>query len=203
MTLGDLSAVHGRMAFGQGAGLVDDQRVDLLEPFERLGVADQDAAARAAAHAHHDRHRGQPQRAWTGDDQHRNGGGCARTPIPARRMASRPTRRRGWRARTESSRRHAGRPASSDRSGDRPSPGRGREARAPGRPRSGGSCRRVRGWVGSRPRWSPGPAPCCRSDRIPGRAGGSAGASGRCRWPPPTLKRTRPLPAKDRAPARR
>ena len=31
---------HPRLAFGQRAGLVDDQRVDLLEPLQRLGVLD-------------------------------------------------------------------------------------------------------------------------------------------------------------------
>ena len=32
-----------RLAFGQGAGLVDDQRVDLLHALQRLGILDQDA----------------------------------------------------------------------------------------------------------------------------------------------------------------
>ena len=34
---------HLRLAFGQRAGLVDDQRVDLLHALERLGIADQHA----------------------------------------------------------------------------------------------------------------------------------------------------------------
>ena len=38
-----------RLAFGQRAGLVDDQRVDLLQALERLGVLDQHAGLRAAA----------------------------------------------------------------------------------------------------------------------------------------------------------
>ena len=66
---------HARLAFGQRAGLVDDQRVDLLEPLQRLGVLDQHAGLRAAPDADHDRHgRGQPQGAGAGDDQHRHGG---------------------------------------------------------------------------------------------------------------------------------
>ena len=36
----------GRLADGERAGLVDHQRVDLLQPLQRLGVADQDARAR-------------------------------------------------------------------------------------------------------------------------------------------------------------
>ena len=62
------------LPFGQRAGLVDDQRVDLLEPLERLGVPDQHAAVGAAAGADHDRHRRrQAERAGAGDDQHRHG----------------------------------------------------------------------------------------------------------------------------------
>ena len=63
-----------RAALGQGAGLVDDQRVDLLHPLERLGVPDQHAVLRALADADHDRHRrGQAQRTGTGDDEHGHG----------------------------------------------------------------------------------------------------------------------------------
>ena len=36
-------AGHARPALGQRAGLVDDERVDLLQPLERLGVPDQHA----------------------------------------------------------------------------------------------------------------------------------------------------------------
>ena len=46
-----------RLAFGQRAGLVDDERVDPLHALQRLGVLDQDAAPRAAPDADHDRHR--------------------------------------------------------------------------------------------------------------------------------------------------
>ena len=66
---------HARPAFGQRAGLVDDQRVDLLHPLQRLGVPDQHAGLRAAADADHDRHRrGEAERAGTGDDEHGDGG---------------------------------------------------------------------------------------------------------------------------------
>ena len=63
------------LALGQRAGLVDHDGVDLLQPLERFGVLDQDAQARAAADADHDRHRGgEAQGARAGDDQHRDGG---------------------------------------------------------------------------------------------------------------------------------
>ena len=67
-------ADHLRLAFGQRAGLVDHQRVDLLHPLQRFGVLDQHAGLRAAADADHDRHRrGQAERAGAGDDQHAHG----------------------------------------------------------------------------------------------------------------------------------
>ena len=59
-----------RAALRQRAGLVDDERVHLLEDLERLGVLDEDARRRAAAHAHHDGHRRrEPERARARDDQ--------------------------------------------------------------------------------------------------------------------------------------
>ena len=62
---------HLRLAFGQRAGLVDHQRVDLFHPLQRLGILDQHAGLRAAADADHDRHRrGEAERAGAGDDQH-------------------------------------------------------------------------------------------------------------------------------------
>jgi hypothetical protein len=48
---------HLRPPFGERAGLVDDEGVDLLHLLERFGVADEDAVLRALADAHHDRHR--------------------------------------------------------------------------------------------------------------------------------------------------
>ena len=66
---------HARPAFGQCAGLVQHQRIDLLEPFERLGRADQHAGPGTLPDTHHDGHRGrQAERAGTGDDQHRDRG---------------------------------------------------------------------------------------------------------------------------------
>ena len=38
-----MTTTRKRLAFGQRAGLVDDERVDLLQHFERLGVLDEDA----------------------------------------------------------------------------------------------------------------------------------------------------------------
>ena len=61
----------GRLALGQRAGLVDDERVDLLHVLQRLGVLDQHAGLGAAPDADHDRHRrGETERARAGDDQH-------------------------------------------------------------------------------------------------------------------------------------
>ena len=66
---------HGGLALGQGAGLVDDERVDLLHVLQRLGVLDEDAGLRAASDADHDRHRRrEAERARAGDDQHRDRG---------------------------------------------------------------------------------------------------------------------------------
>ena len=62
---------HLRLAFGERAGLVHHQRVDLFHPLQRLGILDQHAGLGAAADADHDRHRrGETQRAGAGDDQH-------------------------------------------------------------------------------------------------------------------------------------
>jgi hypothetical protein len=72
-----LDRQHGhdlRPAAGQRAGLVDHQRVDLLQRLERLGAAKQDACLRATAERDRHRHRrGQAQRAGTGDDQRADG----------------------------------------------------------------------------------------------------------------------------------
>ena len=57
-------------ALGQGARLVDDQGVHLLEGLEGLRVADQHSKAGAPAHAHHDRHgSGEAQGARARDDE--------------------------------------------------------------------------------------------------------------------------------------
>jgi hypothetical protein len=68
-----LQSDHRGAAFGQRAGLVDDQGVDRLQALQRFRVLDQDARAGAATDADHDRHRGgEPERAGAGDDQHRH-----------------------------------------------------------------------------------------------------------------------------------
>ena len=60
-----------RFALGQRARLVDNERVDFLEAFQRFGVFDQHARLGAATDAHHDRHRRrETQCARAGDDQH-------------------------------------------------------------------------------------------------------------------------------------
>ena len=68
-----MTVVSARLAFGQRAGLVHHERVDLLQQLDRFGVPDQHAGLRAAADADHDRHRRrQAERARAGDDQHRH-----------------------------------------------------------------------------------------------------------------------------------
>ena len=65
---------HLRLAFGQRAGFVDHQRVDLLHALERFGVLDQHAGLRAAPDTDHDRHRrGEAERAGAGDDEDADG----------------------------------------------------------------------------------------------------------------------------------
>ena len=62
-----------RLAFRKRPRFVHHQRVHFLQAFQRLGIADEHTGCRAAARPHHDRHRrGQPQRARTRNDQHRN-----------------------------------------------------------------------------------------------------------------------------------
>ena len=64
-----------RLALGEGAGLVDDERVDLFHAFQRLGVFDEHAQLRAASDPDHDRHgRREAERAGARDNQDRNGG---------------------------------------------------------------------------------------------------------------------------------
>ncbi len=68
---GEHDVGHGRPAFGDGAGLVEHDRLKRLSRLERGAVADQHAVLRALAGADHDRGRGrQAQGARTGDDQH-------------------------------------------------------------------------------------------------------------------------------------
>ena len=75
--------VQGRLAFGQGAGLVDDQGVDLAQVLDRRRIAKEDALRRRLAAGHHDRHRrGEAERTGAGDDEH--GHGVDQAPDPAR-----------------------------------------------------------------------------------------------------------------------
>ena len=61
---------------GDGAGLVQHDRVDPAGGLQDLRALDQDAQLRAAAGADQQRgRRGQPERARAGDDQHRDRGG--------------------------------------------------------------------------------------------------------------------------------
>ena len=63
------------LAFGERAGLVDDDGIDGRQPLQRLGVFDEDALACAATGRDHDRDgRGEPQGARAGNDE--NGHGC-------------------------------------------------------------------------------------------------------------------------------
>ncbi|GBD41573.1 hypothetical protein HRbin39_00957 [bacterium HR39] len=64
-----------RAALGEGAGLVEDHRVHRVRPLQGLDVAHEDAGPRGGAGPRHQRHRrGEPERAGTGDHQHRDGG---------------------------------------------------------------------------------------------------------------------------------
>ena len=61
------------LAARQGSGLVEHQRVELLGAFQRFGVLDQDAGARGAADADHQRgRRGKAERAGTGNHEYRD-----------------------------------------------------------------------------------------------------------------------------------
>ena len=65
---------HVGLAFGDGAGLVQDDDVGLAHSFQGSGSLEQDACFRACAAAHHDGHRGsQTQGAGTADDQDADG----------------------------------------------------------------------------------------------------------------------------------
>ena len=62
-------------AFRKGAGLVEHHGGELHRPLEVLGAADEDACLRALADPDHERGRGgDPERAGTGNDQHRDEG---------------------------------------------------------------------------------------------------------------------------------
>ena len=63
-----------RLAFGEGAGFVHHQQVDVGRVLQGSGVAEQHAAPRAHADAHHHRSgRGQAERARAGNHQHGHG----------------------------------------------------------------------------------------------------------------------------------
>ena len=77
---------QGRAAVGQGAGLVEGDRLDPAQLFQDTGVFDDDAAARGTAHAAQERHRsGDQQRARGGHHQHLREPGRAAADDPADR----------------------------------------------------------------------------------------------------------------------
>ena len=64
-----------RLAFGERAGFVDDERIDFGERFESFGVSNEDAGVGAATDGDHDGHgRGEAEGAGARDDQHGDGG---------------------------------------------------------------------------------------------------------------------------------
>ena len=88
-------------AGGDGAGLVQHDRVQPVRGFEGFGGADEDAGLGALAGADHDRQwGGQPQRARAGDDQHRDGGDQGEGQR-GRRSGDEPGRERGHRDRDD------------------------------------------------------------------------------------------------------
>src|ERR1017187_8945364 len=63
-----------RLTFGEGAGLVDDECVDLAKYLQRLCIANENACASPATGALHDRHgRGETECAWASDDKNCDG----------------------------------------------------------------------------------------------------------------------------------
>jgi DNA-binding FrmR family transcriptional regulator len=66
---------EGRLPLRDRAGLVQDDRLQLVGRLQRLGRADQHAVLGTLARPHHDRQRcGQPKGAGAGDDEHRHRG---------------------------------------------------------------------------------------------------------------------------------
>ncbi len=106
------------------------------------------------------------------------------TPSRARRTASPPRARRGWRAPAEASWKAIPARTCASRQGGRPFRARTQEWRARARPRSAGSCRSVQR-LGQWPPWRlPAQAPCRRSGRLRDDPDESQDASGRCRSSP-------------------
>ena len=87
---------EGGRALGDGAGLVEDDGLELVRRLQGFGRADEDAALGSLAAGHHDGQRGgQAEGARAGDDQHRHRGD-QREGQSRRRPAGR-TRGRTWR----------------------------------------------------------------------------------------------------------
>ena len=145
---GDAIAQLG-LPFGEGAGLVEGDRIDAGEPLDRRAALDEHAAAGQPGRRGQDGRRGrQHQGARAGDDEHGQGRqqvdrrrGAGRDPSPEGRGHWSPGRRRsrrsGPRARTagRSGRRSA--PGANDAAGHRPaggSPGRASSRRPASRP---------------------------------------------------------------------
>ena len=75
VTANGVHLLHRGIAHGEGPGLVEHHGVQPRRPLQGVHVLDQDARTRGGARAGHDgRGRGEPQGAWTGDHQHRDGG---------------------------------------------------------------------------------------------------------------------------------
>ena len=73
-----------RLAFGQRAGFIDDERVDFFQNLQGFGILDEHSGAGAAAYADHDRHRrGETQGAGARDDEH---GDCVHQSVREARL---------------------------------------------------------------------------------------------------------------------
>ena len=117
--VGAVGGVHGEQghpAGGDGAGLVEDDGVDLAGGLQDLRALDQDAQLGAAPGADQQRgRRGQAQGAGAGDDQYGDGGGERGRRAPRRcRARSRGCPGRG-RSRSARRRRRSGRRAAGPR----------------------------------------------------------------------------------------
>ena len=96
---------HARAALSDRAGLVEHDRVDVVQLLQRLRRAEQDAVFRALARADHDGdRRGQSERAGTADHQHRNADGQRKL---RRRAAQQPDDRRRQRNEHDNRDKHA------------------------------------------------------------------------------------------------
>ncbi len=80
------------MAYGEGAGFVEDDDVEMGETLERFAAFEEDAELRAAANGYGERGRnGQAHGAGASDDEHGDGIGEGELEANGQRRSSRRT----------------------------------------------------------------------------------------------------------------